>query len=237
MDADADVAGAAALLADPARVAMLDALLGGRALPAGELAHRAAVTAPTASAHLRRLLDGGLVAVEAQGRHRYYRLAGPAVAETIEALSLIARPRPVRSLRQSQRAQALRFARTCYDHLAGVVGVALADSLLRAGALRPAAGRDCEVTPEGEELLGGLGVNVVELRGQRRTFARQCLDWTERTPHLSGALGAALLARPLDLGWLARGRVPRGLVLTEAGRDGLARELGCEVASAGLRAG
>ncbi len=231
MDADADVAGVAGLLADPARVTMLDALLGGHALPAGELARRAGITAPTASAHLRRLLDGGLVAVQAQGRHRYYRLAGPAVAEALETLSLIARPKPVRSLRQSQRAQALRFARTCYDHLAGVAGVALADSLIRAGALRPDGGRDYEVTSEGEALLGGLGVDVAALRHQRRAFARRCLDWTERTPHLSGALGAALLARLLDLGWLSHGRVPRGLVLTSAGRDGLAQALGCEIAA------
>jgi DNA-binding transcriptional ArsR family regulator len=224
---DADVASVAGLLADPARVRMLDELLAGRALAAGELARHAGVSPPTASAHLRRLLDGGLLSVEAQGRHRYYRLAGPAVAEAMEALSLIAPPRPVRSLRQSQRAEVLRFARTCYDHLAGVVGVALADALLRAGALRAAAGRDYEVTPEGEAALGGLGVDVAELRRQRRAFARRCLDWTERAPHLSGALGAALLERLLDLGWLAHGRVPRGLVLTDAGRDGLAGALAC----------
>jgi DNA-binding transcriptional ArsR family regulator len=226
---DADVASVAGLLAEPARARMLDALLAGRALPAGELARCAGVTPPTASAHLRRLLDGGLLSVEAQGRHRYYRLAGPAVAEAIEALALIAPPLPVRSLRQSQRAEVLRFARTCYDHLAGVVGVALADSLLRAGALRPAACRDYEVTPEGERLLGGLGVDVAGLRRQRRAFARGCLDWTERTPHLSGALSAALLERLLGLGWLARGRVPRGLVLTDTGRDGLAGTLACQV--------
>lgn len=231
MDADVDVAGVAGLLADPARVAMLDALHAGRALAAGELARAAGVAAPTASAHLRRLLDGGLVAVQAQGRHRYYRLAGPAVAEAVEALSVIARPRPVRSLRQSQRAQALRFARTCYDHLAGVVGVAVADALVRADALRPVGGRDYQVTLGGEELLGGLGVDVAELRRQRRAFARRCLDWTERSPHLSGALGAALLDRLLDLGWLAPGPVPRGLVLTDAGHDGLARALGCELAT------
>jgi DNA-binding transcriptional ArsR family regulator len=232
MDADVDVAGVAGLLADPARVAILDVLHSGRAHAAGELARVAGVTAPTASAHLRRLLDGGLVAVEAQGRHRYYRLAGPAVAEAMEALALIAAPRPVQSLRQSQRAQALRFARTCYDHLAGAVGVAIAESLLRAGALRPLGGRDYEVTPEGEQLLGDLGVDVAELRRQRRAFARWCLDWTERTPHLSGALGAALLARLLHLGWLAPGPVPRGLVLTDAGRDRLAQALGCRVLAA-----
>jgi DNA-binding transcriptional ArsR family regulator len=226
---DADVAAVAGLLADPARARMLDTLLSGHALPAGELARHAGVTPQTASAHLRRLLQGGLLAVEAQGRHRYYRLAGPAVAEAVEALALIAPPLPVRSLRQSQRAEALRFARTCYDHLAGVVGVAVADALLRAGALRPAAGRDYQVTPQGERLLGGLGVDVAELRRRRRAFARGCLDWTERTPHLSGALGAALLERLLGLGWLARGRVPRGLVLTDAGRDGLAEAFACHV--------
>jgi DNA-binding transcriptional ArsR family regulator len=229
MDTDADITGIAALLADPARVAMLDALFDGHALPAGELARCARVTAPTASTHLRRLLDGGLVAVQAQGRHRYYRLAGPAVAEAMEALAVIAPPRPVRSLRQSQQAQALRFARTCYDHLAGVVGVAVADALLRT-ALRPVADRDYDLTTHGEQLLGDLGLDVAEVRRQRRAFARHCLDWTERSPHLSGALGAALLARLLDLGWLVRGRVPRGLVLTDAGRDGLVGVFGCDTA-------
>jgi DNA-binding transcriptional ArsR family regulator len=226
---DADVALVAGLLADPARVRMLDTLLAGRALAAGELARHAGVTAPTASAHLRRLLDGGLLTVEAQGRHRYYRLAGPAVAEAMEALSLIAPPLPVRSLTQAQRAEALRYARSCYDHLAGMVGAALADALLRAGALRAAASRDYEVTPEGEAALGGLGVDVAALRRQRRAFARRCLDWTERAPHVSGALGAALLERLLELGWLARGRVPRGLLLTDAGRDGLAEALACDL--------
>jgi DNA-binding transcriptional ArsR family regulator len=227
---DADVAGIAGLLADPARVAMLDALMDGRALSAGELARCARVGAPTASAHLRRLLDGGLLAVRAQGRHRYYRLAGPAVAEAMEALGVIAPPRPVRSLRQSQQAQALRIARTCYDHLAGGVGVAVAEALVRAGALRPVGDRDYDLTAGGEQLLGGLGVDVAALRRQRRAFARRCLDWTERSPHLSGALGAAVLVRLLDLGWLVRGRVPRGLVLTEAGRDGLVRVVGCDAA-------
>jgi DNA-binding transcriptional ArsR family regulator len=227
---DADISGIAALLADPARVAMLDALFDGRALSAGELARRAGVAAPTASAHLRRLLAGGLVAVQAQGRHRYYRLAGPAVAEAMEALSLIAPPRPVRSLRQSQRAEALRFARTCYDHLAGAVGVAVADALVDAGALRPVGDRDYDLTARGRQLLGGLGVEVAGLGRQRRAFARRCLDWTEQRPHLSGALGAALLVRLLDLGWLVPGRVPRGLVVTDAGRHGLLRVFGRDAA-------
>jgi DNA-binding transcriptional ArsR family regulator len=227
---EADISGIAALLSDPTRVVMLDALLDGRALPAGELARCARVGAPTASAHLRRLLDGGLLTVEAQGRHRYYRLAGPAVAEAIEALSVLAPPRPVRSLSQSQQAQALRFARTCYDHLAGAVGVAVADALLRT-ALRPVGARDYDLTKHGRQLVDDFGVDLAELHRQRRTFARRCLDWTERSPHLSGALGAALLDRLLELGWLVGGRMPRGLVLTDTGREGLLRAFGCDPAA------
>lgn len=120
----------------------------------------------------------------------------------------------------------LRLARSCYDHLAGAV----AEALVRGGALRPVGGRDYDLTARGTEVLGGLGVDVAGLRRQRRAFARRCLDWTERRPHLSGALGAALLVRLLDLGWLVDGRVPRGLVLTDAGRDGLLRALGCDAA-------
>jgi hypothetical protein len=120
----------------------------------------------------------------------------------------------------------LRLARSCYDHLAG----AGAEALVRGGALRPVGGRDYDLTARGEEVLGGLGVDVAGLRRQRRAFARCCLDWTERRPHLSGALGAALLVRLLDLGWLVGGRVPRGLVLTDAGRDGLLRVLVCDAA-------
>jgi hypothetical protein len=136
----------------------------------------------------------------------------------------------VRSLRQSQRAAALRFARTCYDHLAGAVGVAVAEALVGAGALRPVADRDYDLTARGTQLLGGLGVEVAGLGRQRRAFARRCLDWTEQRPHLSGALGAALLVRLLELGWLVAGRVPRGLVLTDAGRHGLLRAFGCDAA-------
>ena len=145
-------------------------------------------------------------------------------------MGVLAPRRPVRSLRQAQRSQALRFARTCYDHLAGSVGVALADALRRA-ALVPVGDRDYDLTAQGEQLVGDFGVEVADVRRQQRAFARRCLDWTERSPHLSGALGAALLARLLDLGWLTRGRVPRGLVLTDAGHDGLLRVFGCDTAS------
>ncbi|MFI0350894.1 ArsR/SmtB family transcription factor [Actinomadura sp. 9N407] len=218
----ADIAPVAALMADRGRAAMLTALLDGRPLAAGELARTAGVSAPTASAHLGRLLDGGLVTVVKQGRHRYYRLAGTGVAEVIEALSRISAPVEVRSLRQSRQARRLHRARSCYDHLAGEAGVALFAALAGGGLLD----QDCEVTEKGEERLLGVGIDVGTLRKARRRFAGECLDWTERRPHLNGALGAALLVRFIELGWVVRGD-SRELLVTEAGLQGLADSFGC----------
>ena len=225
----ADIAPVAALMADPARAAMLGALLGGTPLSAGELSHLAGVSPATASAHLARLLDGGLVAVTRQGRHRYYRLAGHEVATVIEALAQISPVRPVRSLRQSQEAAALAQARTCYDHLAGQAGVELLDALLRAGVLNGnGSGADVayEVTAEGAERLAGFGVDVVQVRRSRRRFAGACLDWTQRRPHLNGALGAAVTGRLLELGWIERGPSRRAVKITGPGQDGLAATFG-----------
>ncbi|GAA4514036.1 MULTISPECIES: ArsR/SmtB family transcription factor [Nonomuraea] len=214
---DADIAPVAALIADPTRAAILTALLGGRALAAGELARVAGVSAATASAHLARLLDGGLVGVVRQGRHRYYRLAGHEVAEVLEVLARVSARPPVRSLRQSRQARLLEEARTCYDHLAGRAGVALLDALRGQGCL------DGErVTPEGERLLAELGVDVARARRAKRRFAPECLDWTERRAHLGGALGAAVTAVLLERGWYRRGSLPRAVVLTGEGREGLA---------------
>jgi DNA-binding transcriptional ArsR family regulator len=212
-----DIAPVAALIADSTRAAILTALLGGRALAAGELARLAGVSAATASAHLARLLDGGLVDVVRQGRHRYYRLAGHEVAEVLEVLARMAVRPPVRSLRQSRQARMLEDARTCYDHLAGRAGVRLLERLREDGHL---AGE--EVTPSGERLLAALGVDVAGARRARRRFAPECLDWTERRAHLGGALGAALTAVLLERGWYVRGPVPRAVTLTDAGREGLA---------------
>lgn len=203
--ADRDLAAVAVLFGDPARAAMLAALADGRSLPAGELARRAGVRPATATAHLRRLVDGGLVRVRAQGRHRYHELAGPQVAVILEALAQIAPQAPVRSLRQHRGAAALAEARTCYDHLAGRRGVELRDRLLAAGALSEVDGRDHVLTAPGERLVAALGVDPGRLRSGRRVFARSCVDWTQRRPHLAGALPAALTARFLELGWLARG--------------------------------
>ncbi|GAA2437288.1 winged helix-turn-helix domain-containing protein [Actinomadura vinacea] len=220
----ADIAPVAALMADRARAAMLTALLDGRPLAAGELARTAGVSAQTASAHLGRLLDGGLVTVVKQGRHRYYRLTGAEVAEVIEALSRISPAVEVRSLRQSRQAQRLHRARSCYDHLAGEVGVALYAALVGGGLIEKAGPFD--VTAKGEERFAELGIDVGVLRKARRRFVGECLDWTERRPHLNGALGAALMTRFIESGWLERGK-GRELYVTEAGHKGLADSFGC----------
>jgi DNA-binding transcriptional ArsR family regulator len=229
---DSDIAPVAALLADRTRAAMLTALLDGRPLAAGELAMAAGVTAQTASSHLARLLDGGLVTVVRQGRHRYYQLAGADIAQAIEALSQISPPIEVRSLRQSKIAQALREARSCYDHLAGQAGVVLYAALCDNGLLDP---ESCDVTAKGEELFGEFGLDIARLRQARRRFADPCLDWTERRPHLSGALGAAIMARFIELGWFERGRIRRALILTADGARGLQDVFGCVLGTTSSR--
>jgi DNA-binding transcriptional ArsR family regulator len=233
---EVDIAPVAALMADSARAAMLTALLDDRPLAAGELARVAGVTPATASAHLARLLQGGLVVAQRQGRHRYYRLSGHHVAAAIEALAHISPTVPVRSLRQSQQASALGSARTCYDHLAGRAGVALFDALLsrellaRLPAMRaPQAHTEhasVRLTEAGERELDSFGINIEQLRRSRRRFAGECLDWTERRPHLNGALGAALTARLLDLGWIEQGARRRAVSVTPAGQDGLSATFG-----------
>jgi DNA-binding transcriptional ArsR family regulator len=201
---DRDLASVATLIGDPARAAMLTALSDGRALPAGELARRAGVHPATATAHLRRLLEGGLIRVRVQGRHRYHELADDRVGAALEALARIAPPAQVRSLRQHRSATALTEARTCYDHLAGRRGVELRDRLLAADALRPVDERDHAITARGRCLLAALGIDDEGLVTSRRVFARRCIDWTSRRAHLSGALPAAITARFLTLGWLSR---------------------------------
>jgi len=228
MDADAQVAPVAALLADPARSTILFALSDGRTLPACELALLAGVTAPTISYHLEKLIAGRLVAAERHGRHRYYRLASPAVVGLLEALATVAPPAPARTFRAGQAAKALRAARTCYDHLAGQLGVQVTEALVARRCLLP-AGRDYTLTPAGERLLGRLEVDVSAARAARRSFAPACLDWSERRHHLAGALGAALLDRLLALRWIERTRASRTIRLTDGGRRGLREQLHVQV--------
>jgi DNA-binding transcriptional ArsR family regulator len=222
-----DVAGTAALIGDPSRAAMLTALLGGVARPAGELARHAHVSPQTASAHLAKLVAGGLVRMTTAGRHRYFTLADASVARALEALALVAPPPRDRNLgpKGGFELRRLQRARTCYDHLAGALGVGVTAALVERQYL-DFHGDGYEVTPEGEGWLGGLGVDCARLRAGRRAFARACLDWSERRPHLAGALGAALAARLFELAWIARVDRTRAVATTPDGRRALRRELG-----------
>jgi DNA-binding transcriptional ArsR family regulator len=224
---DVDVAAVARLIGNPARAAMLDLLLSGRAHSAGDLAREAGVAPSTASTHLAELVDGGLLAAERAGRQQLYRLAGPSVARAMEALAVLAPPRKVSSLRLATKSANLRFARTCYDHLAGQLGVAVTEALITQRILRVRDGA-FDVTTQGERRLADLGVDLQAARRRRRGFSLACLDWSERRSHLAGALGAALCDRLFDLGWIRRRPTSRALFLTEAGRVGLRHELGVE---------
>jgi DNA-binding transcriptional ArsR family regulator len=202
---DRNLTSIADVIDDPARAAMLAALAGGRALPAGELARRAGVQPTAASAHLRRLTEAGLIKVRAQGRHRYHEIVDPEIAMVLEVIAQIAPPAPVHSLPEQQAACALSEARTCYDHLAGRRGVQLRDRLLAVGAIRGLDDRDHELTDRGQDLVGELGIDLAALRASRRVFARSCVDWTDRRVHLAGALPAAITSEFLARGWLTPG--------------------------------
>ena len=219
------IAEVAALVGDPARANMLVALLGGRALTATELAYAAGVSPQTTSGHLGKLSAARLVLLMKQGRHRYYRLAGPHVAHMLESIMHVAIDGPPRYQPRSKTDDQMRRARTCYDHIAGVLGVDLADSMMAHDfvILGDEAG---EVTPTGMEFLTGLGVDLAAARAKRRVFCRPCLDWTERRPHIGGAVGAALAKRCLELKWIEQVRDSRALAITPAGRRGLVEVFG-----------
>jgi len=207
---------------------MLDALSDGRALTAGELAFTASVTPPTASAHLGKLADGGLLTVIRQGRHRYYRLASSRVAAMIEQIMLVATvDGPPRYRPRDPRDNDFALARSCYDHLAGRLGVAIADAMIGGDhlVLDDDAGA---VTSKGAQFLTAFGVDLG--RSGRRVFCRPCVDRTERRPHLAGSLGAKLACRCFELGWIERMRDSRALKITGAGRNGLREAFGIELA-------
>lgn len=204
---------------------MVEALFAGQALTATELASVGRVGPSTASEHLGALVKGSLLRVRRQGRHRYYQLSSPRVATALEAFAEICPPAQVRSLRQATRVEALRAARTCYDHVAGRLGVAVLDALL---AKRWLIKRSTEIqlTPRGERGLMSIGIEVGALRRQPRPLVRFCLDSTERRPHLGGALGAALSAALTERDWIRRRPPGRSLVITSAGATGLTRAFG-----------
>ena len=228
MSNEPNLSAVASLLADPSRAMMLIALLDGRALPAGELAYASNVTAQTASSHLAKLLAGGLLTVETEGRHRYYRLAGSHVAEAIEHLATIRPNGPVRRKALSPKARELRLARCCYDHLAGQAGVAVARGLQDRGFIVRLPDKRFDVTAAGAAWFGGIGLDVAALTPGRHGVARQYLDWTERTHHLAGPLGARLLSVFCSKGWLRRAKEPRAIRITPKGRAELKRHLGVD---------
>lgn len=223
------IAEVAALIGDPARANMLCALLDGRAHTAAELAHVAGIGASTASAHLARLVTGGLLAVEKQGRHRYYRLASSEAATALEALSALVPVAAPKARRPGPRDAAMRRCRTCYDHLAGEVAVRLAGRMVEIGWMAEAEDAFL-LTPSGEVGLAGMGVDAAGLRGGRRRFAPRCLDWSERRAHLGGALGAGLLMAFEGRGWVVRKAASRVAEITGAGEAGLEAALGLDLA-------
>lgn len=221
MHAEPDLAAAAALVGEPARAEVVLAVLADGPLTASDLAARAGIARSTASGHLGRLVEGGFLVVERRGRNRYYALAGAEVAEAVEALARIAPQRPARSLRETTRNELLREARTCYDHLAGRLGVAFAGALERRSVVERANG-DFTLGRRAEKELAALGIELGRLSMQRRPLVRGCLDWSERELHVAGSLGAALTARLFELGCIARRDGTRSVAVTDAGRELLA---------------
>jgi DNA-binding transcriptional ArsR family regulator len=229
MDDTISIPRIANLFADPARALILRTLIDGTMRPAGELAYTANISAQSASAHLMKLVDGGLLVAEAQGRHRYFRLANAQVADAIEALASLSeavRPRPPRSVLPS-RSVPIQFliARICYDHLAGEMAVRVCEAMVKARWLVQEE-RDFRVTRTGEKELGALEIDLDAARRTRRIFARACVDLTQRRLHVGGALGAALLDLYVERGWILRVRRSRAVTITPKGRDAFRRSFG-----------
>lgn len=223
---DPDVPGLATVLADASRAVMLDVLLDGEAHPIGALARRAGVSAATASSHLRRMVAARLVVVASVGRERRVRLASAEVAEVLERLAVLAAaPTGSRSAAAPSRTAQLRFARTCYDHLAGVLGVVVGTALVERGWLHRTSD-NFEPAPALFDWLAAHDHAVPIADGSRRPLTRACLDWSERVPHVAGRIGAAVAAVFIDEGWVMRVRGTRALRLTARGRAAIARELG-----------
>lgn len=228
MLADADLAAVGRTLGDTHRARFVLALMSGQELAAGDLASRAGTSSSLASAHLAKLLQSGLVSVRKRGRQRYYRLASPDIAHAVEALLAVAPQSSATGLTNVTRGKALRRARTCYDHLAGQLGVALADAFEQDGLIT-VADSGWALTSRGEQRLGAFGVDAGELHRGRRAFLRPCLDWTERRPHMAGALGQALASRLLDLNWVRRTQATRAVLVTPLGEQQLLAEFAVRI--------
>jgi DNA-binding transcriptional ArsR family regulator len=226
---DTAISGIAAAIGEPARARILSSLLDGHARTSTELAVIAGVGPSTASAHLQRLTAAHLIKVFVQGKHRYYSLNGPDVAHVLEGLNILAEG--TRNKFVPNTPNRLCVARTCYDHLAGRVGVALHDRFRALGWFSPLTKdtKDYELTTAGTKAIGALGIDIEETRSLRRRFAPACLDWSERRPHIGGALGSALLKSALKRKWLTRDLDSRALAVTGAGRREMLSRFGLNI--------
>ncbi|KPD10048.1 ArsR family transcriptional regulator [Aneurinibacillus migulanus] len=225
MNTNPNVGIVAALVSEASRAAILTVLLDGRFHPASELAYMAGITPQTASFHLTKMVNANIVTVEKQGRHRYYGIQNQEVAQVMESFLSIAPQIEIKSLKHALEDKAMRFARTCYDHLAGNLGVQLADFLIKADII-------CEendeyaVTEKGEKFFTAFQIDLKKIRSKRRSFSHKCLDWSERRHHLAGALGNALLERLLELNWIQRLPKTRAIKITPNGKKGF-KEIFC----------
>lgn len=219
MGINPNMAEIAALLGETSRATILASMMDGRFHTASELAYMAAIKPQTASFHLAKLVEGKLIKVEKQGRHRYFQLAGEDIAQFLESFLAISPPPEVRSLKQSSQIKLLQDARTCYDHLAGKLGVQLTESMLKAGYLT-LEGKQFVLTDEGTLFFTTFGIDLTALKRKRRSFSHACLDWSERRYHLAGALGCELLNQFFNLGWLLRVPSIRAIKVTEKGKIG-----------------
>ena len=228
------IAEIAALVGDPARATMVSALLDGRALTASELAVAARITPQTTSTHLAKLTEAGLLSVVRNGRHRYFRLASPIVGDMIDGIVAVALAKRPRYRPLSDQARALSAARICYDHLAGRLSVDLTDSFV-AREYVVLDVEAAEITRAGIRFFTEFGIELPKLRSTRRHFCRLCLDWTERRPHIAGAVGAAITKRYFDLGWMERLKRSHAVIITPLGRRGFQETFGIDVSEPGDR--
>jgi DNA-binding transcriptional ArsR family regulator len=228
MEPDADLAAVGRLIGDPNRAQLLQALLGGTPQSGSALAAHAGISRALASAHLKKLTAGGLVRAERRGRQQLYSIAAEQVAEALETLLVLASPTPVRSLRGSARMRNLRWARTCYDHLAGVVGVAVTEALAAGDAIAEQDGA-WVLGSQATRVFGALGIDVAGVPSRTRPLLRPCLDWTERRHHVAGGLGAALCAELMRQGWVRRSDASRIVTVTTDGYAGLDSWLGLDL--------
>ncbi|KWW20688.1 MULTISPECIES: helix-turn-helix domain-containing protein [Peribacillus] len=220
MNANPNVAMIATLVSEASRAAILTTLLDGRYHTTSELAYMAGIEPQTASFHLAKMVDVNIVTVEKQGRHRYYGIQNQEVAQVMESFLSIAPPIEIKSLKQASEAKAMRLARTCYDHLAGNLGVQLTESLVKMGVLYEDK-NGFSVTEKGEAFFSNFQIDCKKIKKKRRSFTHKCLDWSERRHHLSGALGNALLERLLELNWIQRLPNTRAIKITPDGKKGL----------------